>query len=95
MRSIKRLNKRYPNIVADLKKLEASLQINPTQGISLGDGLYKIRMAITDKNTGKSGGARVITYYLGDDVLTLIFIYDKSEMASVSKQDLLALVQSD
>jgi len=38
-----------------------SLEENPIQGEALGKDCYKIRMAITSKGRGKSGGSRVIT----------------------------------
>jgi hypothetical protein len=63
IRAVKPLRKRYPTIEKDIKALLAALQENPTLGIDLGDGLYKIKMLITDKKTGKSGGASVITYF--------------------------------
>ena len=37
------------------------LEQNPLLGTDLGDGLRKVRMKITSKGKGKSGGARVIT----------------------------------
>ena len=54
-------------------------------------------MAIASKGKGKSGGARVITYNVQqqttDDVLiTLMSIYDKSEIDNVSDAYLRQLV---
>lgn len=54
-------------------------------------------MAITSKGKGKSGGARVITYNLqkkGEDkvLITLMSIYDKSEIENVSDAYLRSLV---
>ncbi len=56
------------------------------------------RMAIASKGKGKSGGARVITYNLQqqsvDEVLiTLMTIYDKSDISNVSDAYLRSLVQ--
>jgi hypothetical protein len=60
----------------------------------LGKDCYKIRLAIASKNKGKSGGARVITLVkIIDELVTLLFIYDKSEQEDISNaelQDLLA-----
>ena len=61
-RAIKRLNKRYKSLKADLLKLIAELQENPQMGADLGKGFRKVRMQISAKGKGKSGGARVITY---------------------------------
>lgn len=55
-------------------------------------------MAIASKGKGKSGGARVITYNLlklcDDEVLiTLMSIYDKSDIENVSDTYLRSLVK--
>ena len=60
-REARRLTKKYPSLAIELAQLIQSLQQNPPQGESLGKSCYKIRLAIASKNTGKSGGARVIT----------------------------------
>ena len=66
-----------------------SLSEDPTQGTPLGRGAFKIRMAITSKNTGKSGGSRVITYYRSEfGVLYLLDIYDKSEKQTITDTEL-------
>lgn len=83
-RELKRLRKKYPSIGQDLKVLVSDLETNPTQGDALGKDCYKIRMAISSKNKGKSGGARVITCVkVIDDVITLLSIYDKSEQSDI------------
>ncbi|WP_317195932.1 hypothetical protein [Litoribacter ruber] len=59
---VKKLNKKYNSLKSDLQKLGEELAINPTSGTPLGHNIYKIRLAITSKGKGKSGGARIITY---------------------------------
>jgi hypothetical protein len=55
------------------------------QGTSLGNNRYKIRLKISSKASGKSGGARVITYAkIVDDELWLLTMYDKSDIENVS-----------
>ena len=61
-RELKKLSKHYKSLKLDYANLLESLKANPEQGVSLGNNLRKVRMAITSKNKGKSGGARVITY---------------------------------
>lgn len=61
-RKLKKLAKKFPSIKTDLTYLAESLRTNPTQGTDLGNNCYKVRMAITSKGKGKSGGARIITY---------------------------------
>lgn len=90
--SAKRLGKRYPSFKEDLKALADSLQENPEQGTPLAGGYRKIRMAITSKGKGKSGGARVITLNClvkeKDGEIFLVKVYDKSETESVSLKDI-------
>jgi len=84
-RSFKRLKKRYRSLSDDFKKLLASLAENPRQGVELYDGMRKVRLAITSKGKGKSGGGRVIirlTVY--NTRLSFLYIYDKSDMPDVS-----------
>ena len=54
--------KKHRSIKADILELREPLEENPTMGDEVIEHCYKIRMAITSKNKGKSGGARVITY---------------------------------
>ena len=51
-------------------------------------------MAISSKNKGKSGGARVITYVkIVDEVIYLLSIYDKSETDTITDKELLERTQ--
>ncbi|MDZ7897025.1 MAG: type II toxin-antitoxin system RelE/ParE family toxin [Arcicella sp.] len=94
-REYKRLAKKYLSLNADMQDLVAELQENPTLGTPLGDNAYKIRLAISSKNKGKSGGARVITYFITDDnELYLLSIYDKSEQADISDKLLKQLIKN-
>lgn len=91
-RSAKALYKRYRSLKADLSDLISSLEINPIQGDEISPGIRKIRMAITSKGKGKSGGARVITYTVvvkeNEGRVYLIEIYDKSDFSSVDASKL-------
>ncbi len=58
-------------------------------GISLGNNLYKVRLAITSKGKGKSGGARIITYLKTEEGnIYLLTIYDKSEKDTISNSEI-------
>jgi hypothetical protein len=79
-----------------MQELTQQLPNEPTLGTSLGDGLFKIRLAVKSKNKGKSGGFRVITYLISkkgkdETVINLLIIYDKSEVQDLTKNELLAL----
>jgi len=84
-REIKKLAKKYRSIVDDLEKLGNELIQNPTKGDNLGNNIFKVRMAISSKGKGKSGGARIITYvYVDGEKIFLLSIYDKSEKENIS-----------
>ncbi len=71
----------------------AELAVHPHAGISLGKDCYKIRMAISSKGHGKSGGARVITCVkMVKEAILLLTIYDKSERESITDEELEHLV---
>lgn len=61
-KELKRLGKKYKSLKNDYGLLLDRLERNPFEGIDLGHGLRKVRMAISAKNKGKSHGARVITF---------------------------------
>jgi hypothetical protein len=61
-KQFKRLLKKYPSLKSEITELINSLKNNPSLGTSLGNNCYKIRLAISSKGKGKSGGARVITF---------------------------------
>jgi mRNA-degrading endonuclease RelE of RelBE toxin-antitoxin system len=71
----KKLTKRYPSLKAELAALFIELEDNPTIGTALGDGIYKIRIAIASKNRGKSGGGRVMSFVKIMDEVVLLFLY--------------------
>jgi mRNA-degrading endonuclease RelE of RelBE toxin-antitoxin system len=56
----KRLKKKHKSLEADFEKLLLSLLENPRQGVEILEDIWKIRLNITSKGRGKSGGARVI-----------------------------------
>ncbi|MBR08308.1 MAG: hypothetical protein CMP48_11620 [Rickettsiales bacterium] len=92
-RQLKKLAKKYPSIKQDFATLLISLQENPEQGTLLGKGCYKVRMAISSKGKGKSGGSRMITHLvIEDQIIYLLSIYDKSEKASISDAELKELL---
>ncbi len=90
----KRLAKRYKSFPNDLQKLVDELKKNAALGTSLGGNVYKIRLVITSKNKGKSGGARVISYfYKFAETVYLLSIYDKSETENISDNELKYLIE--
>jgi hypothetical protein len=90
----KKLAKKYPTLKADLQLLIDTLTEEPNTGTDLGHGIHKIRMAISSKGKGKSGGARVITFLVTDDLeVYLVHIYDKSQLDNLTKDQILELLK--
>lgn len=92
-RQVKSIAKKYPSLKSDLINLKKQLSDQPVQGAALGKDCYKVRMAISSKGKGKSGGARVITYvHVVGETIYLLSIYDKSQKASLDAGELDALI---
>lgn len=88
-RKLKRLAKKHKSIKADLLAVIEQLSENPIMGTPIGKDCYKIRVAITSKGKGRSGGARMITYIrITSEIVYLIDIYDKSEQSTISDKEL-------
>lgn len=85
----KKLIKKFPSLKRELFDLIESLKTSPQQGTPLANDCYKIRIAISSKGKGKSGGGRVITHFMvKEKSVYLLLIYDKSEVDSVSDKEL-------
>jgi mRNA-degrading endonuclease RelE of RelBE toxin-antitoxin system len=92
-KELKRLLKKYPSLPDDFENLLTLLTENPFAGIRLGHNCYKVRMQIKSKNTGKSGGARVITCVrIMSSKLYLVSIFDKADRESISADDIIAIL---
>ena len=88
-REAKRLIKKFPSLRAEIEDLGKKLQENPETGTPLGNGFYKIRLAIRSKGKGKRGGGRMITYVkIVAETVYLVSIYDKSEKSDISNDEL-------
>lgn len=91
----KRLYKKFPSLKNDLAILIEQLENDYKMGISLGNNLFKIRLAIESKNKGKSAGARVIYFFLAtDNEIYLIHIFDKSHLENIPKSTLQNLLKT-
>ena len=101
----KPLLKKYPSLSKDLSNLESELIKNPKLGTALGNNVYKIRLKISSKGKGKSGGARVISFLESELVgqvgitekeitVNLLTIYDKSETAAITDKELKELIKA-
>ena len=88
-RELKKLTKKYISLKEEFLALLKSLENNPTQGNSLGNDTYKIRLAVHSKSSGKRGGARVITFVrIVEKEIILLGIYDKSKQGSITVKEI-------
>ncbi|MES2426309.1 MAG: type II toxin-antitoxin system RelE/ParE family toxin [Bacteroidota bacterium] len=94
-KEFKKLYKKHRSLKSDLTVLIGHLIEDPQTGESIGNNCYKIRMSISSKGKGKSGGARIITHvrFINEEVF-LISIYDKSEISTIAEQELLTRLKN-
>ncbi|WP_372946762.1 type II toxin-antitoxin system RelE/ParE family toxin [Mariniphaga sp.] len=91
----KKLYKKHPSLKSDLNDLIQTLKEKPDFGIPMGSNIFKIRLAVTSKRKGKSGGARIITYLVTEHKeIYLVYIYDKSQLENITKEQILELLKS-
>ncbi|QOW10085.1 hypothetical protein Q73A0000_06780 [Kaistella flava (ex Peng et al. 2021)] len=92
----KKLLKKYASLKLELAELGELLQENPTLGISLGNGVFKIRLAVASKNKGKSGGMRILYLVrIINQKIYLFSIFDKSEKESISAKDITEILKNE
>ncbi len=91
-KEFKKISKKHKSLISDFSLLLDELKENPDKGIHLGENVRKVRLKITSKNTGKSGGARIIFedvfVCINDRNLLFITIYDKSEKGDISDKEI-------
>jgi mRNA-degrading endonuclease RelE of RelBE toxin-antitoxin system len=94
-KELKRLVKKFPSLKGEFAGLIDDLSTLPTLGVSLGNNCFKVRLAISSKGKGKSGGARVITcVYVESSSVYLLTIYDKSEKSDLKSSELIEIISS-
>jgi mRNA-degrading endonuclease RelE of RelBE toxin-antitoxin system len=103
---VKPLLKKYHSLSNDLLNLEKELIQNPRLGTALGKDAFKIRLKITSKGKGKSGGARVISLVettligiaefssVSEITVHLLSIFDKSDVGNISDKELSELIKN-
>ena len=66
---------------------------NPRAGVALGGGVRKARIALPGR--GKSGGARVVFLFAGEDIpVFLLTVFAKNEKADLSIDERTALTRT-
>ncbi len=96
VKDVKKLKKKYKNILDDIEEFKKVIEDNPTIGASLGHGIYKVRVKNSSKSQGKSSGYRVITCFFDkNNTVYLVKMYDKSEIESIKTSKLLEIIENE
>ena len=91
----KKLIKKYPSLKLEIFNIVQALKMNPNFGVSIGKNCFKIRIAISSKGKGKSGGARIITnFVINQKTIFLLTIYDKSIKENITDKELIELLDA-
>ena len=92
-KEVRKLSKKYYSLKTELESLSSQLSEMPRYGTPLGNDVYKIRLAVSSKGKGKSGGARVITYVqINNETVLLLSIYNKGEKEAISDKEISRLI---
>ena len=95
-KEVKRLIKKYASLKNELLELNVQLEENPTLGTSLGNDIYKIRLAFISKGKGKSGGARIISFVKFINTTVYLFsIYNKGDKDSISDKEIQEILKNE
>lgn len=93
-KAVKKLSKRFKNIGNGCDTFLDNINTTDDLGIHLGNNVYKVRIANSNKHSGKSSGYRLVSYLkLIDKKLYLMYIYDKSDFDTVSEKEIDTLVK--
>jgi hypothetical protein len=93
-RSLKDLERSFPNIRRDLEALFNRLEsIGPRPNRSIGQGVYKERCPSSDMRKGQSGAFRVLILRRRIDLIPLI-IYAKADREDITPEEIQGLVRS-
>ena len=93
-KQVKKLKKKNKNIKHDLEAFLANFDTLHPQSIRIKKNLFKVRIANSGKNKGKSAGYRVYYYVQLETITYLLTIYDKSEIDMIDEALLADLVNS-
>ncbi len=95
IKAIKKLSKKYSNIYKDVNDFLDSITSKKDLGVELQSNVYKTRIKNSNKNKGKSGGYRLISYLkIVNNELHLLYIYDKSQISNLTEKEIDDLIIS-
>ncbi len=97
-RQLKRLSRKYRHIRSDIQPFIEQLEAGETPGDQIqgtGYAVYKVRLANTDAQRGKSGGYRAIYYLKQQDDILLVTLYSKTEQADIEADEVIHIIQEE
>ena len=93
-KDFKKLYKKYHHIKQDFLNFVEQFEREHKQSISIKNGVFKARIANSDKHKGKRAGYRTYYYTIDNDVITFLLIYDKSEFETIDETILDDLIRN-
>lgn len=92
-KKLEHYGKKNPNMKQDYQDLLHTLEKDPTNAILIKNETYKIRVANTSSNKGKSSGYRVYYFYRSSkNTIVLLYMYSKNEEANLNDDKLDKLI---
>ena len=93
-KQFKKLSKKYNLIKSDVEELIINFDELHQQAIPIKSDFYKIRLANSNKNKGKSAGYRIYYYIKIKATVYLLTIYDKSEIEMIDEKILIEIIKN-
>jgi len=85
-KDFKKLYKKYHHIKQDFLNFVEHFEREHRQSVSIKNGVFKARIANSDKHKGKRAGYRTYYYTLQEDnEVIFLLIYDKSEYEAIDE----------
>lgn len=97
-RQLRRLNRKYRCIRADLQPLIGQLETGETPGDQtqgVDHTINKVRLKNSDAQHDKSGGYRVIYYLHTEENVLLFTIYSKTEQSDIETAELVDIIRQE
>ncbi len=96
-KNLKILAKKYPHIKQDLAAVIEQLSTNKIIGDRIsqtGLAIFKLRIANTDTQKGKSAGYRLLYWLKTPEKTVLLTIYSKSERGNITTNEIKQIISS-
>ncbi len=92
-KQFKKLYKKYNLLKKDISYFVSDFDDLHKQSTKIQQNLFKIRLANSNKNKGKSAGYRIYYYIKLEENIYLLTIYDKSAISMIDEKILINLIR--